>query len=69
MIFRCKIVDKHLEILAPQHLECKFMKIDAEKSKFLTDRLKVRMLPTIVILKDNKTVSTSGFISKPAKEI
>ncbi|KAF6040945.1 TXNDC9 [Bugula neritina] len=53
---RCKIVDKHLEILAPQHLECKFMKIDAEKSKFLTDRLKVRVLPTLVLLRDNKTV-------------
>jgi len=53
---RCKVVDKHLEILAPQHIECKFMKIDAEKSKFLTDRLKVRVLPTIVILRDNKTV-------------
>ena len=55
-LFRCKIVDKHLEILAPQHIECKFMKIDAEKSKFLTDRLKVRVLPTLVLLRDNKTV-------------
>ncbi|XP_067944071.1 thioredoxin domain-containing protein 9-like [Watersipora subatra] len=53
---RCKIVDKHLQLLAPQHIECRFLKIDAEKSKFLTDRLKVRVLPTIVILRDNKTV-------------
>jgi len=34
------------------------MKIDAEKSKFLTDRLKVRVLPTLVLLRDNKTVGS-----------
>jgi len=50
--FRCKIVDKHLETLAAKHLEAKFMKIDAEKSPFLTQRLKIRVLPTICLLRD-----------------
>lgn len=54
--FRCKIVDKHLAELAPKHVETKFIKIDVEKARFLVDRLKVRMLPTIVLIKDSKTV-------------
>lgn len=53
--FRCKIVDKHLELLAPKHLETKFMKINAEKCKFLVDRLKIVVLPTICIAMDGKT--------------
>jgi len=54
--FRCKILDKHLQTLAAQHLEAKFLKIDAEKSPFLTQRLKIRVLPTIALLRDGKTV-------------
>jgi len=54
--FRCKIVDKHLQILAAKHLEAKFLKIDAEKSPFLTRRLKIRVLPTICLLRDGKAV-------------
>jgi len=53
--FRCKIVDKHLEILAPKYLETKFIKIDAEKCKFLVDRLRIVVLPTICIAKEGKT--------------
>jgi len=54
--FRCKILDKHLSILAAKHLEAKFMKIDAEKSPFLTQRLKIRVLPTLCLLRDGKVV-------------
>jgi len=54
--FRCKIVDKHLCILAAKHLEAKFLKIDAEKSPFLTQKLKIRVLPTICLLRDGKVV-------------
>lgn len=53
--FRCKIVDKHLEILAPKHLETKFIKIDAEKCKFLVDRLRIVVLPTICMAIEGKT--------------
>ena len=54
--WRCKIVDKHLTTLAPKHIEAKFIKIDAEKSPFLTKRLRVVVLPTIALIKDSKTV-------------
>lgn len=60
--FRCKIVDKHLGILAKKHVEARFCKIDAEKSPFLTQRLHIRMLPTIVLCKDAKKIdSIIGF--------
>lgn len=52
---RCKIVDKHLQILAPKHLEAKFLRINAEKAMFLCQRLKVKVLPTIVLISDGKT--------------
>jgi len=52
---RCKIVDKHLGILAKRHLEAKFVKINAEKCPFLTERLKIRVIPTIMLVKDSKT--------------
>ena len=53
--FRCKIVDKHLNIIASKHLETKFFKIDAEKALFLSQRLKVKVLPTIALIADGKT--------------
>merc|ERR1712170_129702 len=52
---RCKIFDKHLRILAHKHPETKFAKINAEKCPFLTDRLKVRVIPTLALIKDAKT--------------
>jgi hypothetical protein len=42
--FRCKILDKHLAILAKKHLETKFCKINAEKTPFLCDRLKIKVI-------------------------
>ncbi|XP_037088023.1 thioredoxin domain-containing protein 9-like [Pollicipes pollicipes] len=53
--FRCKIVDKHLNSLAKKHMETKFVKINAEKCPFLTQRLKIKVLPTIALVKDAKT--------------
>ena len=40
-------MDMHLDMLSKKHLETKFAKIDAEKSLFLTERLKIWMLPTL----------------------
>jgi len=51
----CKIMDKHLSILSRTHLETKFLKINAEKSPFLSERLKIWMLPTLVLVKNGKT--------------
>ena len=39
--WRCQIVDKHLDRLAKKYWKCKFVKINAEKSQFLVERLKV----------------------------
>jgi len=54
--FRCKIVDKHMALLAQKHQETRFCKINAEKSKFLVDRLNIKTLPTICLVRDTKTV-------------
>ena len=53
---RCKIVDKHMALLAPKHVECRFVKINAEKCPFLTQRLNIRIIPTLLISRDGKTV-------------
>merc|ERR1719407_358073 len=47
----CKVMDKHLAILANKHVETKFLKIHAEKSPYLTEKLKVFMLPTLALVK------------------
>lgn len=52
---RCKIVDHHLKILAKKHVEAKFCKVNAENSPFLTQRLRIKVIPTIAIIKDSKT--------------
>ncbi|EIE19701.1 thioredoxin-like protein [Coccomyxa subellipsoidea C-169] len=52
----CKVMDKHLQLLAQRHLETKFVKIHAEKSPFLVEKLKVWMLPTLALIKREKTV-------------
>ena len=53
--FRCKIVDKHLALLAPKHLETKFIKLSVDRAPFLCERLKIRILPTIAIVIDAQT--------------
>lgn len=50
----CKVVDKHLSILAKQHIETRFVKINAEKSPFLAEKLKIIVLPTIALIKNTK---------------
>uniref|UniRef100_A0A0A1X3K9 Thioredoxin domain-containing protein 9 n=1 Tax=Zeugodacus cucurbitae TaxID=28588 RepID=A0A0A1X3K9_ZEUCU len=52
---RCRIVDMHLKILASKHVEAKFCKVNAEKSPFLTQRLRIKVIPTIALVKDSKT--------------
>lgn len=53
--WRCKIVDKHLNLLAPQHLETRFVKLNVERAPFLCQRLKIQLLPTIGLVVDSKT--------------
>ena len=53
---RCKIIDKHLRIIAPNHRETLFVKIDAEKTPFFTAKLNVRVLPTIILFVKGKAI-------------
>merc|ERR1719313_1198731 len=49
-----KAMLEHMELLSQKHLEARFVWVDAENAPFLTDRLNIYMLPTIVCIKDNK---------------
>merc|ERR1719310_1773728 len=49
-----KAMLEHCELLSQRHLEARFIWVDAENAPFLTDRLNIYMLPTIVCIKDNK---------------
>jgi len=53
--FRCKIIDKHLAILAKKHVETKFIKLNVEKAPFLSERLRIKVIPTLALLIDGKT--------------
>jgi len=55
---RCNIIDKHLRDIALKHLETKIVRIDAEKSPFLVERLNIWMMPSIVICLNGKTEHT-----------
>lgn len=52
---RCEILDKHLSTLARSHMETRFVKINAEKSPFVCERLQIYMLPTMVLVKNGRT--------------
>lgn len=52
---RCKIVDMHLKRLAGNHVETRFVKLDVERAPFLTGRLKIRVIPTLGLVHENKT--------------
>lgn len=49
---RCTIMNHHLAKLAPQHLETKFVHINAEKAPFFVDKLKIRTMPTLIYFID-----------------
>ena len=53
---RCKIIDKHLQIIAQSHRETLFVKINAEKTPFFTAKLNVRVLPTIILFVKGKAI-------------
>jgi len=59
---RCKIMDEHLKQLCVQYLECKFVRILAEKAPFFVEKLQVRTLPTLLVFKQGKLVDRlTGF--------
>jgi len=53
----CDVFHKHLEIIANNHLETKFVKIDVESggsSDYLVEKLGIVVMPTILIVKNRK---------------
>ncbi|XP_042004790.1 thioredoxin domain-containing protein 9 homolog [Salvia splendens] len=50
----CKVMDKHLAILAKQHVETRFIKLNAEKSQYLSEKLRIVVLPTLALVKNAK---------------
>lgn len=53
---RCAIVDKHLKILAHKHIETRFVKFNAEKCSFLAEKLKIKTIPSIVLVHNSVMV-------------
>lgn len=56
--WRCEIFDRHLSRLCKKHLGTRFIKVNAEKSPFLVDRLKIWMIPSLVLIVKGKAVHT-----------
>ncbi|XP_034190487.2 phosducin-like protein 3 [Osmia lignaria lignaria] len=52
---RSKIVDHHFKILAKKHIEAKFCKLNVMRCPFLTERLRIKIIPTIAIIVNGKT--------------
>lgn len=59
---RCKIMDHHLKIVAPLHIDCKFLRMDAERCPFFIQKLQVKTLPTLIVFREGKIVDKlTGF--------
>jgi hypothetical protein len=50
----CENVDAHFEKLCKKHMETRFVKINAEKSDYLVEKLGIVIMPTMVLVKDGK---------------
>jgi thiol-disulfide isomerase/thioredoxin len=53
---RCKIMDHHLQLVAQEHIECKFLRMEASKAPFFCTKLKITTLPTVLVFQQGKTV-------------
>ena len=51
---KCKVMDKHLRIIAHEHPETLFVKINAEKTPFFSVKLNIKVLPTVVFSNEGK---------------
>jgi len=60
--FRCKIIDKHMKLIAAKHISCKFLTLNSEKAPFFVTKLAIQMLPSVFVFKDGVVSdSFSGF--------
>jgi len=46
---RCKIMDKHLEELAPRYFDTRFIRVFVENVPWLVEKLAIKVLPCVVI--------------------
>ena len=53
---RCKIVDKHLRLIAHEHPETLFITLNADKAPFFVGKLAIKVLPTLVCFFDGKAI-------------
>lgn len=59
---RCKIMDFHLKIIAQEHYECKFLRIDAAKAPFFVTKFKIQVLPSLFVYDNGKEIGRlTGF--------
>ncbi|KAJ8111052.1 hypothetical protein OPT61_g6255 [Boeremia exigua] len=49
---RCRIMDTHLEALAPSHYEARILRINVDNCPFLVTRLGVQVLPCVIAFID-----------------
>ncbi|KAH7302189.1 hypothetical protein KP509_23G060200 [Ceratopteris richardii] len=49
---RCKIIDKHLKILASKYFDTKFIRVDAENAPFFVTKLAIKTLPCVILFRD-----------------
>ncbi|KAI9832520.1 MAG: hypothetical protein M1819_004309 [Sarea resinae] len=45
---RCRIMDGHLEELAPKHFDTRFLRINVDNAPFLVTKLKIQVLPCVL---------------------
>ena len=59
---RCKIMDYHLNVIAKEHVEAKFLRIDAAKSPFFVSKLRIQTLPSLFVFDQGREIGRlTGF--------
>lgn len=54
VFYRCKILDRYLVILFKKYFEIKFLKLNVEKVFFFCERLRIKVIFILVLVKDGK---------------
>ncbi|KAG9395771.1 Thioredoxin [Carpediemonas membranifera] len=52
----CKVLDRHLEKLAKQYLDVRFLKLNAIHAEFFVQKLKIKTLPNLIMFREGKVV-------------
>ena len=66
---RCKIMDKHLKLLAPKYFTTRFCRISAPDTPFFVAKLSVQVLPCVLFFVDGVAVDrVVGFDELGAKD-